>query len=97
MDIVTAIRSQMPVPAPQPPPAPVRAQAIETIRPVTATQRPDALHQPGSAVATALQLGTTEPKADPVSAARAAAETARDAYIRASIAAGVSALPLGGV
>ena len=53
------------------------------------------MRQPDRATGTVgLQLAAVEEDHEPVVAARAAAEAARNAYIRASIAAGVSALPL---
>ncbi|MCU0825840.1 MAG: hypothetical protein MUE52_00170 [Tabrizicola sp.] len=98
MDSVTAVRSQVPVPAPISQPAPDRlttAPAAQTARPVTATQRVDAVAQPSTLPAqVAVELADHDEDQTPATAARAAADAAREAYIRASIAAGVNPLPL---
>lgn len=98
MDSVTAIRSQVPVPASSSQPAPDRltsAPAAQTKRPVTETIRKDAVHQPsGMAAQVAVELAEHDEDAHPATSARAAADAAREAYIKASIAAGISPLPL---
>jgi hypothetical protein len=97
MGSITAVRSQMPVapgPAPQPPEASSR-QLVETAAPVSAPQRTDAVPQPGVAAALiTARLAERDESDHPVPEARIAAEAAREAYIRASIAAGLSPLPL---
>jgi hypothetical protein len=99
MGLITAVRSQMPVaasPAPEPPRASPR-QLVETAAPVSEPQRKDAVPQPGSATAVVTARLAERDKSDhPVPDARIAAEAAREAYIRASIAAGVSPLPMPG-
>jgi ribonuclease HII len=100
MGIITAVRSQVPVPAPVSQPAQVAASrasapVAETMLPVAETVRKDAVRQTDTTVAAAkMQLGNADGNSHPVAAARVAAEAARDAYIRASIAAGVNPLPL---
>jgi hypothetical protein len=97
MDSVTAVRSQVPHPASGTPPSPDRltsAAAAQTQKPITQPIRSDAVQQPASLSAqVAMELGEHKKDA-PATAARAAADAARDAYIKASIAAGVSPLPL---
>lgn len=97
MDSVTAVRSQVPGPASTAPPAPdpiISAPAAKTARPVTATMRKDAVQQPaGMAAQVAVELADRD-QSHPAAAARQAADAAREAYIRASIAAGLSPLPL---
>jgi hypothetical protein len=99
MGLITAVRSQMPVvpgPAPQPPEATSR-QLVETAAPVSEPQRKNAVPQPGvAAAAVTARLAERDESDHPVPEARIAAEAAREAYIRASIAAGVSPLPLPG-
>ncbi|MFP5480026.1 MAG: hypothetical protein ACLGIE_10125 [Alphaproteobacteria bacterium] len=98
MSIMSAVRSLVPVPAspPQPSnPAGERAAAAQSVSAVAQPERPQSVRQPDRATGTVgLQLAAVEEDHEPVVAARAAAEAARNAYIRASIAAGVSALPL---
>jgi predicted lipid-binding transport protein (Tim44 family) len=98
MDSVTAVRSQVPLPASGSPPAPDRlssAPAAQTQKPVTETMRGDAVLQPATLSAqVAVELADRDEDQDPATAARAAADAAREAYIRASIAAGLSPLPL---
>lgn len=98
MDSVTAVRSQLPVPAATSQTAPDRlttAPAAQTAPPVTATLRKDAVAQPATLSAqVAVELADHDEDQHPVTAARAAADAAREAYIRASIAAGLSPLPL---
>jgi hypothetical protein len=97
MGLITAVRSQMPVapgPTPQPPEASPR-QPVETAAPVSEPQRKDAVPQPGvAAAAVTARLAERDESHHPVPEARIAAEAAREAYIRASIAAGLSPLPL---
>ena len=98
MGIMSAVRSQVPVPASQPHPvtaASERASVARSIAAVAEPLRPDAVRQPDIAPASVgVQLAEVDENREPVVAARAAAEAARDAYIRASIAAGVNPLPL---
>ena len=97
MGWITAVRSQMPVapnPAPQPPEASPR-QLVETAAPVSEPQRNDAMPHLGlSAAMVTARLAERDESDHPVPEARIAAEAAREAYIRASIAAGLSPLPL---
>lgn len=99
MDPVTAIRSQLPLPA-SPSSAALdnrltSAPAAQTAPPVTETALKDAVHQsalsPGLVTA---RLAERDESDHPAVEARAAADAAREAYIKASIAAGVSPLPL---
>lgn len=98
MDPVTAVRLQLPSPSLPSQPAPDRlasAPAAQTAPSVAETLRADAIRQP--AVATgiiATQLAERDESDHPAVEARAAADAARAAYIKASIAAGVSPLPL---
>ena len=98
MGIMSAVRSQVPVPALPPPPASPaseRAPAAQTISAVSQPDRPQAVQQPETTSgAIGVQLAAVDEGKEPVVAARVAAEAARDAYIRASIAAGVNPLPL---
>ncbi|MFC3087621.1 hypothetical protein [Tabrizicola soli] len=98
MGIISAVRSQLPVPASQPHPASGTsegASVAQSIAAVAEPLRPDAVRQPDSAPASVgVQLAEVDENREPVVAARAAAEAARDAYIRASIAAGINPLPL---
>lgn len=98
MDSVSAIRSQLPVPAAQAQPAPDRVTGIaaaQSVRPVAAPMRAEAVTPPsGMAAQVAVELAERDRDRHPAVEARAAAQAARDAYIRASIAAGVSPLPL---
>jgi hypothetical protein len=98
MDSVTAVRSQVPHPASGTPPLPDRltsAAAAQTQKPVTETIRSDAVHQPAALSAqVAVEIADHDEDQHPATAARAAADAARVAYIKASIAAGVSPLPL---
>ena len=95
MEPVTAIRAHLPPPVSQPAPERVPgAAAAQTPPPVTATVLADALRQPARLTSLpALDPAKTGEDAEP---ARAAAEAARKAYIRASLAAGISPLPLSG-
>ena len=98
MSIMSAVRSQVPVPASPPPPAHAaseRIAAAQSVPAVAQPEQPQSVRQPDRATGNArVQLAAVDEEHEPVVAARAAAEAARDAYIRASIAAGVSALPL---
>lgn len=98
MDSVTAVRSQVPHPASGTPPVPDRltsADAAQTPKPVAETIRSDAVRQPAALSAqVAVELADRDEDQHPATAARAAADAARAAYIKASIAAGVSPLPL---
>ena len=98
MDSVTAVRSQVPQPASPSQPAPERltsAPAARTLPPVTGTILGDAVRQPATLAAqVAVELANHDEDQHPAATARAAADAAREAYIRASIAAGVSPLPL---
>ena len=98
MDQVSALRLQMPVPAAQLQPTEARitsALAADSARPLADTQRRDAVQQPSGMMAqAAVELGERDRDHHPAADARAAALAARDAYIKASIAAGMSPLPL---
>jgi hypothetical protein len=98
MSMITATRPQAPASAsaPQGRPDPAgRAPPAGTARPVTTPERQDA---PAQATATAAsvtaRLAERDESRHPAAEARIAADAAREAYIRASIAAGVSPLPL---
>lgn len=79
-------------------PAPERGisvPAAKSTRPVAEPLRREAVHQPaGSAAQVAVELAERGGDRHPAAEARAAAQAAKDAYIKASIAAGVSPLPL---
>lgn len=98
MDPITAVRSQVAQPAPLKPPSQDRltsAPVAQTAPPVTQTLRRDAVHHLAKIVAPASsRLSERDEGNQPAVEARAAAEAARKAYIKASIAAGVSPLPL---
>lgn len=96
MGLITAVRSQMPVAvAPTVPEPAARAPVAETARPVTETERQDASQQSAaSAALVATRLAERDESDHPAAEARLAANAAREAYIKASIAAGVSPLPL---
>lgn len=98
MDLISAIRSQLPVQQPPAqPPADRGASAVapESVRPVADTLRRDAVHAPGGTAAqVSVQLADRDAQHHPAADARAAAQAAREAYIKASIAAGISPLPL---
>jgi len=98
MDLISAVRSAQPVAqaAPQPPPErAVSAPAAASTRPVGEALRRDAVHPPSAAAAqVSVELADRDRDRHPASDARAAAEAARNAYIKASIAAGLSPLPL---
>ena len=97
MDSVTAVRSLKP--ATQMPRSPQAGHqpgpAREAAAPVAPPLRPDAVVQlAGPAAMIASRLGERDEGRHPASEARAAADAARKAYIKASIAAGISPLPL---
>jgi hypothetical protein len=98
MDMVTAVRSQVPgLPSAalaRPEPA-GRTPLVEAARPVSAPAREDAPAQTTAAAASvSARLAERDESRHPAAEARIAADAAREAYIRASIAAGVSPLPL---
>jgi hypothetical protein len=98
MDPVTAVRMQLPLPSSPAQPATDRltsAPAAQTAPPVTETALTDAVHQPAlSPDLVTARLAERDESEHPAVEARAAADAAREAYIKASIAAGVSPLPL---
>lgn len=97
MALISAVRSQLPLPATPPQPtqeSPPRA-AVGPVPAVVNPIRADALRQPAETAAlVTLSLAERDEGDHPAAAARAASEAARDAYVRASLAAGVSPLPL---
>ena len=96
MELVTAVRSQVPV-SPTPPAIDRHgnAPATQGAPPVAATIRRDAVqHQAKTAGAVTAQVFGRDEGKHPAAEARAAADAARDAYIKASIAAGINPLPL---
>jgi hypothetical protein len=101
MTLPTAFRPLQPTLAAQPstaahpqPRVPLAAAAA----PMSPPLQLQAPAQPGTAAASlALRLAERDERSHPAAAARAAAEDARAAYIKASRAAGVSPLPLPGV
>ncbi|MCX7288721.1 MAG: hypothetical protein NTW20_14520 [Rhodobacterales bacterium] len=98
MTMITAVRSQGPVPATTPAArheAMSRTPAVQAARPVAQTDLKDAPGQPAATAASvAARLAERDESHHPAAQARAAADAAREAYIKASIAAGVSPLPL---
>lgn len=100
MGLITAVRSQIQVAANRATPSQEgspRQTPIETIAPVAEPQDANAVVPSGSTAAlVTARLAERDESDHPVAEARIAAEAARDAYIRASIVAGVSALPLHG-
>ena len=98
MDPVIAVRAQAPLPVSLTHLAPdhvTSMPAAQSTRPVTEAIRKDAVQQPsGMAAQVAIELAERDEDQHPVTAVRAAADAARDAYIRASIAAGLNPLPL---
>lgn len=98
MGLISAVRSQMPLPATPPQPAredSPRAPAPQAAPATSGPIRADALRQPADAVAVvAVTLAERDPGDHPAAAARAASDAAREAYIRASRAAGINPLPL---
>lgn len=100
MDPVTALRPQVLPHAPVPQ-APadrlISAPAAQTAPPVTDTLRVDAVRHPAWAAGlVAAPFAERDESGHPATEARAAADAAREAYIRASIAAGINPLPLRG-
>lgn len=98
MDPVTTVRSQVPQPASPLPPALDRltsAPAATSAPPVTQTMRRDAVQHPAGTTASLPSMLLERDESDhPAVEAREAAAAARKAYIKASIAAGISPLPL---
>lgn len=98
MDLISAVRSQAPIQQPSQPLAAdrtVTAPAAASARPVAETLRRDAVQSPsGMAAQVSVQLAEREADHHPADQARAAAIAAREAYISASIAAGLNPLPL---
>jgi hypothetical protein len=100
MGSISAYRGQGPVAAmpvpPVPDTAPRRSPAPDAA-PVTAPQRQAALSHPAASQAlVTARLAERDETDHPATEARIAAEAAREAYIRASLAAGISPLPLPG-
>jgi hypothetical protein len=98
MDPVTAVRLQappLPLASQSAPDRPTSAPTAQTSPAVAETLRLDTVRQPAVAagIVTA-RLAERDEGEHPAAAARAAADAAREAYIKASIAAGVSPLPL---
>jgi hypothetical protein len=97
---ITAVRSQVQAAAslsPQPQEVSLRHPLVGSVAPVTTPQRPDAVTQSAASLPTlTVHLAERDESDHPVAEARIAAEAARQAYIRASIAAGASPLPLPG-
>ena len=98
MSMITAVRTQGQVPASASPTRheqSVRSPVVEAASPVAETQVKDAPGQPAATAATVTaRLAERNESHHPAAEARIAAEAAREAYIKASIAAGVSPLPL---
>lgn len=98
MGLITAMRAQLPVavPSAQPLPESGARQPPAGVAPAVAeTTRKDAPQQAAATAATVTaRLAERDEGAHPAAAARAASEAAREAYIRASLASGVSPLPL---
>lgn len=99
MDLISSIRSLTPVQpnaSQQVPDRAISVAAAQSAPPVTDTFRREAVHQPsGLAAQIAVDLAERDEGHHPAAEARAvAAQAARDAYIKASIAAGLSPLPL---
>ena len=92
MGMITSIRAPVPV-APTPPAPPSRPQGTTgATAPVAATALEQAVQQ-GAAKSAATDPQVMMAWASVESSAAAAAESARQAYIKASIAAGISPLP----
>jgi hypothetical protein len=96
MSMVTSIRPQVLAATPTLRPEPTgRAMPAETARPVSAPDRKDAPAQTAApAASVTARLAERDESRHPASEARIAAEAAREAYIKASRAAGISPLPL---
>ncbi|WP_149586993.1 hypothetical protein [Tabrizicola flagellatus] len=96
MAMITSIRAPLPVAeAPLHPPAPTRADRSAPVDGTAAVAPPQRV---GSVTQAPAERGTDPQlllsRASAEATAAAAAEAARDAYIKASIAAGISPLPL---
>jgi hypothetical protein len=100
MDPVTMVRSQLaPVATPSQPATDrvTSAPAAQSAPPVAETMQGAAVLQPAATVGmVTARLAERDEAEHPASEARAAADAAREAYIRASIAAGITPLPLSG-
>ena len=73
----------------------VSVAASASTAPVAETQRRDAVQSPSAVAAqVSVQLADRDQDHHPAAQARAAAMAAREAYIQASIAAGISPLPM---
>jgi hypothetical protein len=99
MGLISAVRSQMPVtgalpqqPAPQA--TAVGSALVKGVKPVAETQLPRSVYAPEPKAPANHHLAMPPP--DEGDTALGEAEAARRAYIRASIVAGVSPLPLPG-
>lgn len=86
------------MPHPSQPPSVDRAVSVAasaSTAPVAETLRRDAVQSPSAATAqVSVQLAERDEDHHPAAQARAAAMAAREAYIQASIAAGLSPLPI---
>ncbi|MFM7336498.1 MAG: hypothetical protein ACKO1H_19180 [Tabrizicola sp.] len=98
MDLISAVRSTQPIqhmPQQSVADRTINAPAAASTRPVTDTQRRDAVQSPSGTLAqVSVQLADRDRDHHPAADARAAAIAAREAYIQASIAAGISPLPM---
>ena len=96
MELMPVLRAQLPLPAAPPPVAETsRSVPPGTTPAVAAPEQPQAVQVALSAAASLpVHRAPIDEDGPPVSDARFAAEAAWKAYIRASIAAGVSPLPL---
>ena len=73
----------------------VSVAASASTAPVAETQRRDAVQSPSAGTAqVSVRLAERDEGQHPAAEARAAAMAAREAYIQASIAAGISPLPM---
>jgi len=98
MELIVSLRSQFPQLAVTPAPVSPSVTPPGEMKAVAVPQRVTAVLPGRSAIAAAsTQLAESDEDAHPAATARAAAEAARQAYIRASLAAGISPLPLSGV
>lgn len=98
MNPISTARAQMPLPAAAAPAA-VEAASRQPVaqkpRPVAEPLREDSVRQPrGSGAALRSELLDRDEGRHPAAEARQAAEAAREAYLRASRAAGINPLPL---
>ena len=96
MGIMTAIRPQLPLPLapPHPVPSTTEPPRANGTKPVADPILPEALRQPDRVAALELQLADANGKPPEEAARKVASEAAQQAYIRASLAAGISPLPL---